>query len=162
MDAFLCSLVPSRSLSCVVMATGHVRHRRRGVPESAVRTEQRRRGQRGQHGPDRWRGDAAAGQRQHAVGHPEGPAGRVTVQQGAANTLLASWFRALSSSSSSSSTSCPHLSPLLGSIMCSLIPSYWSVGVCLWSQMWRLCRLFLLMCDKASCCLNGTCFNSLY
>lgn len=37
--------------SCVAAATGHVRHRRRGVPESAVRAEQRGRGQRGQHGP---------------------------------------------------------------------------------------------------------------
>lgn len=70
--------------SYVATATGHVWHRRRGVSESALCAEQRGRGQRGQHGPGRGRSDAAAGQRQHAVGHPEGPAGCLIALQGAA------------------------------------------------------------------------------
>ena len=72
-----------RQCGCCSLCAGHVWDQRRGVSESALRAEQQRRGQRGQHDPDRRRGGPTAGQCQHAVGHPEGPAGHLTGRQGA-------------------------------------------------------------------------------
>lgn len=64
---------------CVcVCVSGNVRHQRRGLPESAVCVEQRRRGQCGQHDSDRRRGLTAQEERRHAVAHPERPPRPVT------------------------------------------------------------------------------------
>ncbi|CAF96757.1 unnamed protein product [Tetraodon nigroviridis] len=56
----------------------HVRHRRGGLPVAALRAEQQRREQRGQHEAHGRRGGPAEEERRHPVGHPEGPEGRLS------------------------------------------------------------------------------------
>ncbi len=65
-------------MKMLTYVSGYVRHQWRGVPEPAVRAEQRWSGQRDQHEPDQRRGLAAEEERRHAVAHPERPERPVT------------------------------------------------------------------------------------
>lgn len=70
-------------VACCLCHTGHVWNQRRGVSQSSLRAVRRGRGQCDQHDLDGGGGHPAAGQRQDAVGHPEGPAGHLSGHQGA-------------------------------------------------------------------------------